>query len=59
MMTIYEVTEALEGVGFLLEDMSDGDKEPRYWALIAAVRECVESLDDIAERLETCSQEIK
>ena len=52
MMNVYEVAEALEGVGLTLEDLAEGRREPRLWALVAAVRECVESLDAIAEQME-------
>ena len=50
LMTIPEITEALEGATAVLSDMSAERPDPRLALVIAALGACAESLDRLWER---------
>ena len=44
-MDLAEVIEALDGCKIVIEEMSEADNNPKYWAVLAALEKSIESLD--------------
>lgn len=44
-----EVIESLEGSAIILEEIAEEGSDARLWAVIAAVRSCIDWLDENSE----------